>query len=164
MARTTHKLCSLCKEWKTLRKFKKDIRYMAGVFCWCKKCERAYASNPEVRKRNRHRWAEVMKDPVRREAERKRGRAKYHKNPRKIKSSIYKRKYGISLKQFERRKKCSLCLQKRLLVPDHDHKTNQYRGPVCRPCNFAIALVEKYPGWIKRIKRHLRSQPWLFCT
>lgn len=158
MGKVTHKLCSECKHWKTLRKFKKDRRYMAGVFCWCKTCEKSYASSPDVRKRNKFRWAQAMKDPKFREKERKRSKAKYHENPRKQKSRDYERKYGVSLNKFERATRCVLCSEKRKLVPDHNHETGRYRGPLCYRCNLAISQAEKYRSWLKRVRKYLRRR------
>jgi len=156
VSKTTHKLCSECRQWKTLRHFKKDRRYMAGVFCWCKECERAYASSLDVRKRSRLRWAKAMKNPEFRNKERTRSRRKYHQNPRKQKSRNYERQYGISLNKFERAKRCTLCFQKRKLVPDHSHETGKYRGPLCYRCNLAISQAEKHKGWLKRVRKYLR--------
>ncbi|SRR5258705_9113247 len=150
------KKCSKCERIKSSKQFNKDSRYSKGLFCWCKKCERDYSGASDVRKRNRARWARDMKNPRKRAAERRRSKAKYWKNPRKQKDAIYRRKYKISLKQFEKAKRCALCFERCELVPDHNHKTNKYRGPLCRRCNLAMAQVDNYPCWLKRVKKYLR--------
>jgi hypothetical protein len=96
-----------------------------------------------------------MKDPKFKKKERERSKRKYHKNPRKQKERNYERRYGISLNKFEKAKRCALCREKRKLVPDHNHKTGKYRGPLCYRCNQAISQADKYRGWLKRLHRYL---------
>ena len=38
--------------------------------------------------------------------------------------------------------KCELCGKKRELVFDHDHRTEEFRGWICRKCNTALGMVE----------------------
>jgi hypothetical protein len=148
------KKCSKCSRYKLLRMFKKDIRYRGNRFCWCGLCEQKYSQSPEVKKRQRVRWATKMTDIAFRLKERIRSRKKY--NPKKQKNTNYKRKYGISLSAFNRAKKCALCFETRKLVPDHSHITGKYRGPLCYRCNLAISQAESKKGWLKRVKEYLR--------
>lgn len=156
MGTTKEKLCSSCQTWLPLDEFKKDSRYMAGVFCWCKNCEREYASSPEVRESGKKRWATKMLNPRFRESERLRSNAKYRANPKKQKDTIYRRKYGITLSEFEKETQCALCFEVRKLVPDHNHETGEYRGPLCYRCNLAISQAEKHKNWMRRVAKYLR--------
>lgn len=150
------KKCSKCLRTRRLKFFNKDPRYRLGVKGWCKSCEREYNQSPERREKAKQRWREKMKNRTFRKAERLRSKKKYQKNPRKQKARIYTTKYGVSLNRFEKAKRCSLCFQKKKLVPDHNHKSGKYRGPLCYRCNLAISQADKYAGWLKRVRKYLR--------
>lgn len=150
------KKCSKCGRTRKLRFFNKDLRYRMGVSGWCKDCKREYEQTPQRKKYHKRRYRKKMKNSKFKEAERLRSSEKYHKNPRKQKDRIYIKKYGISLKKFERAKKCALCFQKRKLVPDHNHETGKYRGPLCYRCNLSISQAEKHLKWLKRVRKYLR--------
>jgi hypothetical protein len=152
------KKCSKCGRTRKLRFFGKDVRYRMGVTGWCKDCKREYEQTPARKKYHRRRYHKKMRNPVFRKAEKIRSRKKYHSNPRKQKARIYVKKYGVSLLKFERAKKCTLCFQKRKLVPDHNHKNGKYRGPLCYRCNLAISQADKYKGWLKRVQKYLRKR------
>jgi len=152
------KKCSKCLRTRRLKFFNKDKRYRKDVSGWCNKCHLINSQKPEHRKRRALRWAEKMKDPVFRESERIRSSKKYHKNPRKQKDRILRtRRGGISLKQHEKTKRCLICKRKRaVLDADHNHRTNKYRGALCRRCNLMIAMVEAIPNAITKIKSYLK--------
>lgn len=40
---------------------------------------------------------------------------------------------------------CEICKSKDRLVWDHDHKTDRFRGTLCRWCNLAIGLMDDDP-------------------
>lgn len=149
------KKCSKCLRTRRLKFFNKDSRYRMGVSGWCKNCKREYEQSPNRKQYHKQRYRRNMKNPKFKEAERLRSSKKYHKNPRKQKSRIYIKKYGVSLKKFEKAKKCALCFQKRKLVPDHNHENGKYRGPLCYRCNLAISQADKYRGWLKRVRNYL---------
>lgn len=67
-----------------------------------------------------------------------------------------KRKYGITIKQYDdllssQQGRCFLCgiapTERKRLAVDHDHKTGEVRGLLCAPCNMAVAVAERCPGW-----------------
>jgi hypothetical protein len=72
------------------------------------------------------------------------------KNRRKVyrlaRSGAYRRKYGITIAQYERllRKQkyvCAIChkpKKKFRLAVDHDHATGKIRGLLCVPCNLYV--------------------------
>lgn len=61
-----------------------------------------------------------------------------------ISLSTIKRKYGLTADQLEEMKKsqdgkCAICDQPFDVVNvDHDHKTNEVRGLLCRKCNWGL--------------------------
>ena len=81
----------------------------------------------------------------------------YERKPevkRKWKNLELKRKYNITLDEFEQMKidqynKCMICKkeeshkQKRGLSVDHCHETNKVRGLLCHRCNCAIGMVKE---------------------
>lgn len=150
------KKCSRCLHTRKLQFFNKDPRYKKGVAGWCRDCKREYEQTPERKKYHKYRYHQKMQNPKFKEAERVRSSKKYHNNPRKQKSRKYEREYGVSLNRFEKAKRCALCSEKRKLVPDHDHKTGKYRGPLCYRCNLAISQAEKYRGWLTKVRKYLR--------
>lgn len=67
------------------------------------------------------------------------------------KSSYIRRKYGLTLEQFEtmlqqQNNKCLICGEPesidRALAIDHCHHTGKVRGLLCNRCNHTIGLVE----------------------
>jgi hypothetical protein len=150
------KQCSKCLRTRKLRFFNKDPRYRMGVAGWCRNCKSEYAQTPIRKEYHKERYHQKMQNPEFRESERLRSSKKYHDNPRKQKSGAYKRKYGVSLDRFEKAKRCALCSEKRKLVPDHNHETGKYRGPLCYRCNLAISQADKYRGWLVRVRKYLR--------
>lgn len=151
------KVCSNCNRKRLLKFFQKDKRYRLGVHCWCKTCTTEYSRRSECKKAGAARWAQYVADPRNREHERRRSLRRYHQNPRHVKDLILQRLHGISLRKFERTKKCILCRRKvRRLVADHNHKTNKYRGALCVTCNLFLGWLEKFPAMLRRIRPYLR--------
>jgi hypothetical protein len=98
----------------------------------CKECHSNYFKN---------KWAS---DSEFRERGRERGRSK----PLYYKNYDYKRRYGITLEEFNimlsnQNGKCAICnkSQKSLCV-DHSHSTNKVRGLLCRKCNLGIGHLD----------------------
>lgn len=159
------KMCSKCGRSRHTILFKKDVRYRGGFFCWCRDCESAYSKSPEVKKRNRRRYAKWIAIPENKKKELARSRAR-HQSPeakRQLKDSTYRRQYGISLDTFERdvekqKHLCKLCGRKRRLCADHDHEKNKYRGAVCWPCNVVVGHLEASPGLFKKLRRYLGEE------
>lgn len=49
--------------------------------------------------------------------------------------------------QKQQQFKCRICRKRKPLCVDHDHKTKNVRGLLCRSCNAAIgALGDSYEG------------------
>ena len=94
------------------------------------------------------------------------------KNPEKPKT--YKRKYqlkryNITLDQYnemfnKQEGKCAICQKhqnelKKILYVDHDHKTGEVRGLLCKNCNVALGFYEKYDTQIfeKYLKKYRKE-------
>lgn len=77
---------------------------------------------------------------------------------RKRKDIELRRKYNISVEQFEwlsseQDHKCFLCKRKRNLCVDHDHETGMVRALLCKPCNNVIGAIEATgDDWEERVK------------
>lgn len=77
--------------------------------------------------------------------------------------------YGItgdqywSLYKFQD-KKCYICKRasgkSRRLSVDHDHRTGEVRGLLCRPCNTMIGHGRDDPEFFRRAALYLTSTPW----
>lgn len=150
------KKCSRCGSSRKLKYFGIDPRYRMGVTGWCKRCKIENGRSPEKKQKNKNRWKKYIAVPENREYERKRSLIKYHRDPRKIRDQVLKRKLGISLKKFERTKKCVLCKQKGRLVADHNHESGNYRGAICHMCNLMVAWFEKIPNLGIKVTDYLR--------
>lgn len=101
-----------------------------------------------------------------------------HKNKksflRQRSSSHYKRKYGISLEDYEvlykkQNGKCFLCNKKgfkptqlrgrgnmSFLVVDHCHKNNKIRKLLCQECNRGLGLFYDNPALLTKAAKYLR--------
>jgi hypothetical protein len=67
---------------------------------------------------------------------------------RSMRSAKMKNRYGITLEQYElmlasQSGACAICKSFTELVIDHNHETNEVRGLLCRPCNFAIGALRE---------------------
>jgi len=150
------KRCSRCGKNRGVKFFTKDSRYRLGVQCWCRDCMKKYNQTPARRKKRQERWQQYVASPENQEYERKRGQKRYRRDPRHRKDLVFKNQYGISLKKFERTKRCLLCKREVRLVADHNHKTDTYRGALCHQCNLVIGWIEKFPNLLKKIQKYLR--------
>jgi hypothetical protein len=59
----------------------------------------------------------------------------------------YKRTYGITLDDYKslcekQGFRCKICKRKTELFVDHNHKTDEVRGLLCRKCNLGIGYLE----------------------
>lgn len=89
------------------------------------------------------------------------------------KNARLKRKYGISLDQFndmmiEQKGLCGICGEqfkdnntkgwggKGEACVDHDHKTGEVRGVLCRGCNLALSMIED-ENFILKSRQYLKK-------
>lgn len=120
------KACSKCGQVSSLDDFYLNPKTLSGRASWCRPCthaaNRAYGATPEGRRTRR--------------------------------DGHLRRTFGITLAEFD----AMLCYQKGLcaicerppksgqnLHVDHDHRTGDVRGLLCRPCNTGIGLLQESP-------------------
>ncbi len=82
-------------------------------------------------------------------------RAWIHADPNRIKIKNLRRRYGITLEQFDamvkkQNRKCGICFAVKPLSVDHCHKTGKIRKLLCRSCNSRL-------GWFEARKSRILS-------
>lgn len=113
------KTCTKCKEEQPLSNFYKDKTRKDGYYVRCRVCQAAYSR--EYRKRF----------------------------PDKSTNATIKYKYGITLEEYRAKLEsqydcCAICStlfpggKKKSFFIDHNHRTGQVRGLLCRECNLMI--------------------------
>lgn len=130
------KKCTKCGETKESCNFRPRGK---SLFSWCKKCE-SIGNNARAK-------ARYIPKPI---------KPKVFMSVEEIriaaKKRMLKHRYGITLEQYEdmytnQNGKCSICKKDRHLggtkglVVDHNHKTMEVRGLLCRNCNSAIGQL-----------------------
>ena len=88
-------------------------------------------------------------------------------NDPRIRDNYYKRKYGITLEDYnrmfaEQKGRCAICETHqcdtgRAFAVDHDHKTGKVRGLLCQACNTAIGKLQDDPKLIQRAAEYVAS-------
>lgn len=151
--------CRLCKEWRHLTTFHKNgihTRYD------CNKCA--------AKRRSKRYW----KDPNQTRAK---ARAAYKIDDSYSRRSYVKRRFGITLEEYNDWFKrsayaCEVCgikpKERRHLHLDHCHATGTIRGVLCHSCNHALGFVKDQPttlvrlhAYLKRIRSPKPTQPLL---
>jgi len=155
------KVCKTCKQLLPVTEYHKDPKSKDRLFYSCKKCYNIYRK--EVRKNN-------PKTEEQKEIYNTKNRAYYLKNkerkaiyskkrreinPKLYRNLEYKRKYGISIEEYDKllvqqNNSCAVCKisQSDLdynLVVDHCHTTEKVRGLLCRNCNLALGYLKDNP-------------------
>lgn len=130
------KTCCKCKKEKEIEDFHKDRTTKDGRSYKCKECKQ---------------WKNLPENI--RQAQRDRANEWNARNPRKMHSAHFKRKYGLTLEQWEemaekQNYKCAICQEeetgKRLSV-DHCHTTGKIRQLLCQTCNMGIGAFKEKP-------------------
>jgi len=91
---------------------------------------------------------------------------KHHANPEYIQNRNMINKFGIGLNEynqilFAQDGKCAICgkhhteVKTRFCV-DHDHKTGQVRGLLCKQCNFGIGMFRDNKEVLKNAIKYLK--------
>ena len=143
---------------KPLTEFSKSKRSNDGLQIICKKCQASktrewYSSNKEycIKKRSERFQKNKLQDSA--------NVLKWQReNPDKLRGYHLKRKYGITLEQYNglfinQNGLCKICNKTetaidrknsklRDLAVDHCHKTKQIRGLLCTCCNTALGLLK----------------------
>jgi len=88
------------------------------------------------------------------------------RNPERCKNSYLKRRFGITLAQYnellsKQNNACPGCLRvftKELFpVVDHCHKTGAVRGLLCTFCNRAVGLAKDNPDTLRAMAAYVRK-------
>ena len=95
------------------------------------------------------------------------GRERYHRNPDPVLLRSRKhnlKQYGLTLDQYmelveKQANRCAICGKKdqHALCVDHDHKTNQIRGLLCRQCNRALGSFLEDPVLLIKAAQYLKD-------
>lgn len=133
------KTCGNCKESKNSTDFNKDNQRYDGLQWSCRACQKAERiANKEVHAARQKNYYQANKDRY----------IKYASdNKDAIKNGNLKRKYGITIEQYEsmllaQDGKCKICQTsdpgKPSFSVDHCHSTGVVRGLLCHSCNSGL--------------------------
>jgi hypothetical protein len=137
------KRCIGCRKYFGLSHFNKDKNRKSGLNQYCRDCSRLN---------------------VRRSYQKTGGRCN--------RDSCFKRRYGITLEQYEamheaQRGLCAICGKPEteirrnnkvcLLSVDHDHRTGEVRKLLCCKCNQAVGSFKDSPDLCERAAVYLRK-------
>lgn len=161
------KKCSVCKEEKSLAEFRKQSKNKDGLQSQCKVCARKkrevwMSKNPGKAAEQSRRLRQ--KDPEKHNEATRKWRAN---NPEKIKANTIRKRYGITLEQWDelfqkQEGKCRICEIHRDnsakdLAVDHCHDTGKVRGLLCVRCNRAIGLLNDDPVLLRKAVKYLEN-------
>jgi hypothetical protein len=166
------KKCILCGQPKplTFTYFYRRTSNIDGFRNECKSC--ANKRNKKWAKENKKRANEHKRKWQKNNREQMQNTRKLWRqnNPDVELNGKYKRTFGITLAEYDKLFKqqdgvCLICglpeINQRLAV-DHDHKTGEVRGLLCKRCNMMLGLVEEsthlLDGAIKYLKRYKNEQ------
>lgn len=132
--------------------------------------------NPEKAKEHAKKSRERNKDKIRerqkawteknKDKHSAKSKAWYAENKDKVRDSLLRREFGISLIQYDemfkaQNGKCAICEKeetartKRLAV-DHCHKTGKIRKLLCRACNVGIGNLQDSPELLLKAIEYLK--------
>lgn len=73
-----------------------------------------------------------------------------------------KKRYGIDAETYKQRMqssdKCEICSSTKELCYDHDHKTMEFRGVLCRACNRSLGQLGDSLEGIKKVIDYLERK------
>lgn len=118
------KICKKCNVEKQLDQFNKHPKGHLGLDNRCRSCYKV-----------------ILKENY------KNKKQEYSVRNKNSKFDFKKHKYNIEKHEYNQLVEkqnglCKICLNKRNLCVDHDHKTGKIRGLLCHKCNLAIGLLE----------------------
>lgn len=142
---------------KSVSGFHKNKHRKDGYTVWCKECNSVYATA---------RW---RADP---EKGRIKNRKYFEKHPEIARNTNLKRKFGITLEDYNRMWNdqnglCAVCGKPetatrknvtKCLAVDHNHKTEKVRALLCQQCNYALGFaddnIERLIDLAEYLERH----------
>jgi hypothetical protein len=143
------KTCVSCGIEKSLEDFYKESRVKDGRQARCKKCHIKITEN--YRKKNP-------------ELYRKASKKHWHKLNDKKKHSLWIKRYGITLEDYQKmhdnqKGVCKICKKpcktKQVLSVDHCHKTNKVRGLLCVKCNTGLGMFNDNVKYLQEAINYL---------
>jgi len=135
------KLCSRCKETKSIESFSKDKYHTSGYKSACKACASIDHKS----------WRTENLDAIREQD----------------KINQVAKKYKISkdeAKQYcdNRVGECTICKNKLFRVVDHCHTTGDIRGFICSPCNSMLGYAKDNITTLQNAIQYLKDHYELF--
>lgn len=154
------KVCSKCKEEKPLKSFYKRRDRVNGYKSQCISCSNKESKN--YYNNNRKKRIEY--------------RRRYQKlNPKKVKDTQIKYKYGITIEKFDQMYQkqggvCKICGMEetaihnktkkiRALCIDHNHVSGEIRGLLCSECNRMLGRARDNPLILIKGAKYLGNKP-----
>jgi hypothetical protein len=133
----SNRTCTKCRKIKSIEEFGRDSSRKSGYGWICLICNRGKSDGYYQRNKKARQIATIERR---------------NRNPEKFKDWALRRKFGITLEQYnqmraEQANLCAICRQPenkvvrhRLynLAVDHDHETGDVRGLLCADCNLAL--------------------------
>lgn len=138
-------MVKLCRKCGLLKEHHRHTRSKDGMQYWCADCRKG--------------WKPVEKAAY--------DKAHYHQDKEKYRNSSYKKRYGITLADYNKllltqNGLCgicnSMCSSGKLLAVDHNHKTNKVRGLLCTKCNLLIGYASESPEILRQAIEYLRRK------
>lgn len=146
------KICTKCKEYKSLKDFGRSHKGKYKLRSDCKECRRLERFN-----RNYKQEYIKYKDKIKENT-----RLWQRKNTNKTRFYQIKTIYGVTREEYNTLKikfnnTCGICKKKPKynLAIDHCHKTGKIRGLLCRKCNSAIGFLNDDPNLVKAALEYL---------
>ncbi len=148
------KVCSKCNVEKPFSDYYKDNLRKIGIRCKCKEC--CSKETRTWRDRNRSKYNNYVAE----------WRAK---NPARQHATEIKRRYSLSVEDYNARLseqlcKCKICgkqhdpsVKRGRLYVDHDHKSGDVRGLLCGACNSAIGYMNDDVEIFEKAIAYLKS-------
>lgn len=77
------------------------------------------------------------------------------KNPNRRRNKLY----GVNISEIEEKQNrlCAICKKKKILVADHCHESNKFRGLLCNDCNLGLGRFYDSIDNLKSAIKYLRK-------
>ncbi len=164
-AKDTNRVCTVCKQEKSISDFGKHACMSDGVRSNCKACGvKAVVDHnkkhPELKKVRNERYREKHKEKVLAMT-----REWRKNNPEVVRKHNLKKYFGLTVQDYDdmyigQGGCCAICgthqsrLKLRLAV-DHCHDTGKIRGLLCGSCNTALGLLKDNPDVLYNAIKYL---------
>lgn len=156
------KTCNKCNQLKEDSEFYVQKNSPDGLRYSCKVCSRTRGLNYYYS--NSDKFSERYKKMTSEQKIKRKVSSKiwYESNSDKVKANHYKKKFGISLEEYNEMYSsqggvCAICSLKedKQLAVDHDHITGKVRGLLCFRCNSSIGKFEDSSELLRKAANYL---------